>query len=53
MYTAGRVGPGIGFIMFEQLQCDGPPGLRLHTLAPELQLWVDGTVEPEVLIETF
>lgn len=37
----------------EKLQGDGPPGLRLHTLAPELQLRVDGAMEHEVLAEAF
>lgn len=36
----------------EKLQGDGPSRFRLHALAPELQLWVDGAVEHEVLAET-
>lgn len=49
----GRLALACACHSLEQLQSDGPPGLSLHTLAPELQLWVDGAMEHEVLIETF
>lgn len=32
----------------EQLQCDGPFGLGLDALAPELEFGVDGAVEDKV-----
>lgn len=34
-----------------QLQCDDSFGLSFYTLTPELEFWVDGTMEDKILLE--
>lgn len=45
--STSRLGSWISGLL-EQLQRDGPFGLGLHTLAPELEFGVDGAVEDKV-----